>query len=338
VSFERRTSFLALSGVLCLGCAVAGQGGDATIRNGHESPEPDAASRRTEARPDSSAAGVKQATPGMFGTGGDGFLSSIPTRVSDRAKAMIATSSGDEDFGRTLRVRLDVMRGYKRIGELSRRSKLPLVNGTFQIADLSQLGSRDTPTKADRASSFVIDYEEQSLTLPAGELEKAGSVRDPGKIARFVGDYIGDKTYARSFDVASRVATTRSGDCTEHAVLTAALLRRFGFDARVILGIVLVGVTGGKNAPTLNAFGHAWVEHYDQGRWHIVDAALGGPECATSSVSPTVCGVPAGRTRRLAYLPINAVKDESISYSRALMDQPGVDGILRVDVDVAAAK
>jgi transglutaminase-like putative cysteine protease len=330
-----RAPLLAFCSVLCLRCMAPAQGRDVASRSRPESPEPEAASRRAEPRPVASASGTGNGA--ILGTGSDGFLSNIPTRVSDRAKALIATASDDEDFGRTLRVRLEVMRGYKEIGELTRRSKLPLVNGTFQITDLSRLGSRDTPTKADRASSFVIDHAEHSLTLPAAELEKAGSASDPGKIAIYVGDYIGEKSYARSFDVASRVATTRSGDCTEHAVLTAALLRRFGFDARMILGIVLVGVAGGKETPVLKAFGHAWVEHYDRGRWRIVDAALGGPECEATAAPSTVCGVPAGATRRLAYLPINAVKDESISFSRALMDEPGVDSILRVDVDVGTA-
>jgi hypothetical protein len=332
VSFDRRTLLLSFS-LLCVHCG-APQSRDAANRPGSGHPRLEEPSRtagnasepKTEPKPDAT-----------FGTGGDGFLSSIPIRVSERARAQIAKSSSDEDFGRTLRVRLEVMRSYKQIGELSRRSKLPLVNGTFQIADLSQLGSRDRPTKADRASSFVIDYEEQSLGLPARELEAAGRAKHPAEIASFVGDYIGDKSYARSFDVASRVATTRSGDCTEHAVLTAALLRRFGFDARVILGIVLLGVANGKETPMLKAFGHAWVEHYDQGRWTIVDAALGGPECAALSAPSTVCGVPPGATRRLAYLPISAVKDETISFSRALMDQPGVDCILRVDVDATTA-
>jgi hypothetical protein len=340
VSFDRRVTLLALSSLLGLRCGNPAQSRDAANHPRHETRHPEATTRPVASAPAASASqGSGNTTPGstLFGTAGDGFLSSLPIRSSGRVRALISTSASDEEFGRSLRVRLDVMRSYKAVGELSRRSRLPVINGMFQISDLSLLGSRDPPTRANRESSFVIDYREQSLELPAAELEKASGTSTPRKIARFVGDYITEKSYARSFDVASRVASTRSGDCTEHAVLTAALLRRFGFDARVILGIVLVGVASGDAAPTLKAFGHAWVEHHDQGRWWIVDAALGGPECATSSAPSTVCGIPAGATRRLAYLPINAIKNETASFSRALLDEPGVDSVLGVEVDVTTA-
>jgi hypothetical protein len=262
-----------------------------------------------------------------------GFLSAIPLDVSERAKGLIAETPDDAAFTRSLRVRVTVAAGSKDAGELSRRSKIPVVNGTFQISDLSKLGSRDNPKKGDRKSSFVIDYEEPSFKPALEELEKSGKGRSPDAISSFAGEYIHEKSYARSFDVASKVATTRSGDCTEHAVLTAALLRRSGFDARVVFGIVLVGVSGPDLDPEVRAFGHAWVERHERGGWRIVDAALGGAECTTGKSLPTVCGVPAGVARRLAYLPMNVLKDESASYGRAMMDEVGVESVVAIEVD-----
>ncbi|HEY3499018.1 MAG TPA: transglutaminase domain-containing protein [Polyangiaceae bacterium] len=262
------------------------------------------------------------------------FLSAIPAHVSERATRLVAKSASDDEFARGLRVRVEVMSGYKNLGELTRRSKIPLVNGTFQISDVSKLGSSDAPSKGDQKSSFVIDYDQPSFAAPVAELEKSGKADSPAGISAFADRYIAEKTYARSFDVASRVALTHAGDCTEHAVFTTALLRRFGFKARVILGIVLAGVHGPEVEPQVLAFGHAWVEQHAAKRWQIVDAALGGPERERTSGVSGLEGAPPGTRLRLVYLPITVLRDESASYGRALMDQVGVESVVQVDVDV----
>jgi hypothetical protein len=263
--------------------------------------------------------------------GPDVFMSSIPVQASSRARELVARSANDDDFARALRVRVEVMHAYKDLGELSRRTHVPLVNGIFQFSDLSRLGSHEPPSKRDRASTFVIDFDEARFGDAARELERSGEAPSPAAVAAFADRYISDKTYVHSFDVASRVATTHAGDCTEHAVFTTALLRRFGFTARVVLGIVLVGVSQQDAEPKVVAFGHAWVERYEHGGWHIIDTALGrGYETAANAASRSV---PAGMTLRFAYLPINVLKDESASYARTLMDQVGVDSVLGVEVD-----
>ena len=319
--FDRRPLFGALFCLTLWSC----QAGPAPASS------PDAPSSSAKPSGDSTTAGS------ILESTAQSFLSMIPIRASDKARAAIAASTTDDEFARALRVRLELMRGYKDAGELSRRAKLPVVNGTLQISDLAALVSRDTPTKGDQKSSFVIDYDEKSFEAPVAELERSGKSSSPASISAFVASYISEKSYARSFDVASRVASTRSGDCTEHAVLTAALLRRFGFRSRVIFGIVLVGVGGGDTPPSVQAFGHAWVEQHDKDHWQIIDAALGGPACASGKDLPTVCGVPAGVSRRLAYLPLNVLKDETASFGRALMDEVGVESVVRVEVDVSSA-
>jgi hypothetical protein len=113
-------------------------------------------------------------------------------------------------------------------------------------------------------------------------------------------------------------------------VLTAALLRRFGVAARLVFGIVLVAVDEPNAQPSISAVGHAWVEQFDGQRWTIADAALqpDGP-----SQPYGVPGLPAGAKLRLAYLPIVVMKDESVSYSRALMNEVGVESIVGVELD-----
>jgi hypothetical protein len=299
---------------------------------------PAAESAPSEAAPTDSPpaqASAPSATDQAFGPAETVFLSTIPASVSQGAKSLAGQSASDADFARALRVRILVMEGYRDLGELTRRSKVPLVNGTFQLSDLSQLGTRDKPSVRDQKSSFVIDFDEPSFSAPAAELERSGKAKSASAISAFAGEYISEKTYAHSFDVASRVAEKRAGDCTEHAVFTTALLRRFGFKARVVLGIVLVGVSGGKLEPQVLAFGHAWVELHENGRWRIVDTALGQPDGDTNADRAAMSELPPDAKVRLAYLPINVLRDESASFGRALMDQTGVETIVQVDVDVA---
>jgi hypothetical protein len=64
------------------------------------------------------------------------------------------------------------------------------------------------------------------------------------------------------------VAESREGDCTEHAVLLAALLRALELPARVSIGLVY--------APSEQGFAfHLWTEVYLNGRWLPLDGTLG---------------------------------------------------------------
>ncbi len=259
-------------------------------------------------------------------------MSSIPVHVEPRALAVVTRSTSDDDFARALRVRVEVMHAYTDLGELSRRTHIPLVNGVFQLTDLSRLKSRDAPSKRDRESSFVVDYAEARFGDATKGLETGGKKPTPAELAAYADHYISEKTYSHSFDVASRVAETHAGDCTEHAVFTAALLRRFGFTARVVLGIAVIGVTQDKEEPRVVAFGHAWVERYEHDGWHIVDTALGrGYDAEPARAKDR--SLPSGTTLRIAYLPINVLKDESAAYARSLMDEVGVESVLGLEVD-----
>jgi transglutaminase-like putative cysteine protease len=100
---------------------------------------------------------------------------------------------------------------------------------------------------------------------------------------------------ARGWDLASVVARSGAGDCTEHAVLLAALARSVGRPARVVVG-VLLAVTGDGVA----AFGHAWAEIHDGKVWQVVDAT------------------PVAEQGRVRYLPLFALEDESAGYAMAL--------------------
>jgi len=103
--------------------------------------------------------------------------------------------------------------------------------------------------------------------------EAVGDAADPAEAARrieaFVRRYIKAKNLSVGYASALEVVRGREGDCTEHAVLAAALCRAVGLPARVTTGFAYL--------PARNAFGpHAWVQVYIGGRWFSLDAALAG--------------------------------------------------------------
>ena len=93
------------------------------------------------------------------------------------------------------------------------------------------------------------------------------------RLTALVRSRISDKNLDTGFATASEVARTLSGDCTEHAVLLAALLRADGIPSRVASGLVyLERFAGGRDV-----FGyHMWTQALIGGRWIDLDAALPG--------------------------------------------------------------
>ncbi len=103
-----------------------------------------------------------------------------------------------------------------------------------------------------------------------------GDTKDTLKAARkieaFVRKYIKKKDLSVGYASAVEVAASRQGDCTEHAVLTAALCRAVGIPAQVVTGVAYVESFGGRKG----VFGpHAWNRVLIGKKWVGFDAALG---------------------------------------------------------------
>ncbi|MBM4103242.1 MAG: transglutaminase domain-containing protein [Planctomycetes bacterium] len=88
------------------------------------------------------------------------------------------------------------------------------------------------------------------------------------KIESFVKGYITKKDMSVGYASAAEVAQTRQGDCTEHAILAAAMCRSAGIPARVVCGLVYTDAIGTKK----NVFGaHMWAEVFLDGKWFPID-------------------------------------------------------------------
>ncbi len=86
------------------------------------------------------------------------------------------------------------------------------------------------------------------------------------RLERLVFETITQKSLDVVFASASEVAKTCTGDCSEHAVLLAALCRAAGIPARVAMGLVYAGGIFG---------GHAWTEVSIDGEWYALDGTIG---------------------------------------------------------------
>jgi hypothetical protein len=200
--------------------------------------------------------------------------------------------------------------------ELVRRLRLPIAaDGRLVFGSTPYPAAADRPTRQHTRPSFLIDYDEPVFkSVLADVRSEFGATPNIDDVTRFVGRFITRKGRARGYDIASIVAARREGDCTEHAVLLAAIARAFKIPTRVVSGIVLVEVDGRPGS-----FGHEWTEAYVGGRWRIADATLQSRD-------------------KVVYLPIELVSDEGPGYSFAKMKaSAGVSSVRRVLVAEPAA-
>jgi len=182
---------------------------------------------------------------------------------------------------------------------------------------------QDKPTPKDTASSFVIDYDDpRFVSLWSEVAKKHGERPEVAALVDVVAQHIDVKTTTRLFDTAAEVAKSRQGDCTEHATLLTALLRRSGKPARLVTGLAVL-VDGHE----LGAFGHAWTELYSEGVWQVVDAAL-----------HPIPGHGSHRIRAIRYIPAVRMLDEGAGFSAALDNVRSIEAIRSVRVETCGTQ
>jgi hypothetical protein len=98
------------------------------------------------------------------------------------------------------------------------------------------------------------------------------------RIEAYVRTLVADKSMDVGFATAAETVRSREGDCSEHAMLTAAMARAVGLPSRVVMGLVYVPGLSGAGVGPKGAFGyHMWTEVLvAEDRWFPIDAAIGG--------------------------------------------------------------
>ena len=126
------------------------------------------------------------------------------------------------------------------------------------------------PSKDDLEANNLIQSDDKRIVRMASRI--AADANKPWDIARelerYVGDQIQFKDFSQAFATAAEVAKTLEGDCTEHAVLLAALCRARNIPSRVAMGLVYYAQERGF------AY-HMWNEVWIHDRWVPLDATIG---------------------------------------------------------------
>lgn len=127
--------------------------------------------------------------------------------------------------------------------------------------------------------------------LTAGDEDKAERAET---LRRFVHRYIRSKDLSVGFASAAEVARTRQGDCTEHAVLLAAMLRADGIPSRVVSGLIYApSFAGESDIFAYHMWSQAYLEVDGKPRWVDLDATLPDPMPITAThIALAVTGLP----------------------------------------------
>jgi hypothetical protein len=120
-------------------------------------------------------------------------------------------------------------------------------------------------------SSLAIESANPEIQRQAKKI--VGDEKDAYEAAKKIVGWVGSnmkKEYGASADRATDVLHQMRGDCTEHSLLSVALLRAAGIPARRVDGLVYMET--GDRIPAL--YWHEWVEAY-VGEWTQLDPTFG---------------------------------------------------------------
>ena len=150
----------------------------------------------------------------------------------------------------------------------------PLGHGNWQIdTGSAHLHGQPSPQPDDLAANAWLQSDAPLIReLAARAIGKASTPKQKMRRLRdFVSHYITQHGLDVGYASALEVANNRQGDCTEFAVLLAAMARASGVPARVVTGMVYADRYGKASRVFLP---HAWVQAWLGHRWQSYDAAL----------------------------------------------------------------
>ena len=135
--------------------------------------------------------------------------------------------------------------------------------------------SEAPPTPADSQPNDWLQSDAPEIRKLARE--GAGDAKTPAAqmlgLQEFVRHFIRNKDLNVGYASALEVAKRPEGDCTEHAVLLAALGRALGIPTRVVDGLAYTERYAGMDHVFVP---HAWAQAWVDGHWQSFDAALPG--------------------------------------------------------------
>jgi len=159
-------------------------------------------------------------------------------------------------------------------------------------------GSDHRPGEKDLLPNQMIESDDPRVVELAENV--AHGETDPWKIAgaleRLVRSKMQYTAEAQAFATAAEVARSFHGDCTEHGVLLAALLRARKIPSRVAIGLVY-------HAPSAGFAYHLWTEAWIGDRWVPLDATLARGGIGAAHLKITDSNLD-GASAASAFLPV----------------------------------
>jgi hypothetical protein len=170
--------------------------------------------------------------------------------------------------------------------EIEERGEGSMVLRVRALGDASAPAARPAPEFL--AASPYIQSDDADIIAAARDAAGEGTPAEKARrIEKWVHKTVAKKDYRVSFASAKEVLISREGDCTEHAVLMAALLRAAGIPSRVAVGVVY-WKEGFAYHMWTEAFLNDWTAFDPTLREEVVDAThikLGATALETSAAS-----------------------------------------------------
>ena len=205
---------------------------------------------------------------------------------ADRASALAAGGGSDFDFGERTLLRVSPSPGLDRKASARYRvtgADLPELPGSQSVTPRGEativtvttpsvVGEdvTDAPGESYLASTRWVDWKAPEVTALAEKLDASEPAGDRAAAAeKVVRRAMTARSYGVGFASASEAAKSGEGDCTEHGVLLAGVLRASGIPSRVAYGLVYVD-------PAAAMVPHMWTEAHVGGRWVPLDATRPG--------------------------------------------------------------
>ena len=152
----------------------------------------------------------------------------------------------------------------------------------------------------------IINSDDPAVVAMAKEARK--DANKPYEIAdnlrKYVTKTIRNKNLNVGFASASEVCRNKEGDCSEHAVLLAALGRASGLPSRIVCGLVYVPVFG----RTDDIFGfHMWTQFRIGDKWVDFDAAQMESDCNPTHIAFGVSSLQSSGLGQIVFGLINVI-------------------------------
>ncbi len=168
-------------------------------------------------------------------------------------------------------------------------------NTLFVSSDASKC--TNMPAPEDTQSNIIEDSTNPEIIRAAQKIVigAPNQLEMVKRITKFVYKHISSKNYNHGNMSASEVLRTKSGDCTEHSALFAALARAAGIPVKMVYGVVM--------NPDGEFFFHNWNEAFADGKWVTIDSTF-NMERADSSRITLIYGGSDSRSREQVSLSV----------------------------------